>query len=256
MVSPVGETRGAGGTTEESRFMAETGLAEKLEECTERCRVMDGPLATRLQTLADDVRALSPEFAEVVDRMVARLKSSGAGEMAPQPGEPMPNFILPDQNGRLVELADVLRRGPAVIAFHRGHWCPYCRINASALAAIHADIRNLGATLVAITPEIERFSSELTAGDVDQFPILSDMDNGYALLLNLAFFVGEEKQRAMTEAGWDIAPYQGNGSWMLPIPATFVTGRDGFVKARFIDPDYRRRMDTEAILDALRTART
>lgn len=236
--------------------MADAGLAEKLEECTERCRLMEGPLATRLQTLADDVRALSPDFSEVVDRMVSRLKNAGAGEGAPLPGEPMPNFMLPDQNGRLVHLSDVLRRGPAVIAFHRGHWCPYCRINASALAAIHGDIGNLGATLIAITPEIERFSAELTAGDMDQFPILSDMDNGYALLLNLAFFVGEEKQRAMTDAGWDITPYQGNGNWTLPIPATFVVGRDGFIKARFIDPDYRRRMDTEAILDALRIAQT
>jgi peroxiredoxin len=234
--------------------MANTGLAEKLEECTERCRTMDGPLSARLQLLADDVRALSPEFADVVDRMVARLKDTGAGELAPAPGEPMPDFMLPDQSGKLVHLAGLLERGPAVIAFHRGHWCPYCRINASALAAIHGEIRKSGATLVAITPEIERFNAELTAHNRDHFPVLSDMDNGYALMLNLAFFVGDEKRNAMKAAGWDIAPYQGSGNWTLPIPATFVVGRDGIVKARFIDPDYRRRMDTTAILDALTTA--
>jgi peroxiredoxin len=79
------------------------------------------------------------------------------------------------------------------------------------------------------------------------------MDNGYALLLNLAFLVSDEKRRAMTAAGWDISPFQGNANWTLPIPATFVVGRDGLVKARYIDPDYRRRMDTEAILAALRS---
>ncbi len=80
------------------------------------------------------------------------------------------------------------------------------------------------------------------------FPILSDMDNGYALLLNLAFYVGDEKRRFMTAAGWDVSPYQGNESWTLPIPATFVVGRDGRVTARFIDPDYRKRMEIDDIL--------
>lgn len=234
--------------------MANAGLAEKLEECTERCRTMDGPLSVRLQSLADSVRSLSPEFADVVDRMVTHLRDSGTGENAPAPGEPMPDFMLPDQTGRLVHLAALLEQGPVVLAFHRGHWCPYCRINASALAAIHGDIQSKSAKLVAITPEVERFNAELPPSERNSFPVVSDMDNGYALLLNLAFFVGEEKKRAMTAAGWDIAPYQGNGNWMLPIPATFVIGREGLVKARFIDPDYRRRMDTDAILAALTTA--
>lgn len=234
--------------------MSSADLAEKLRVCTEQCRTMDGPLAVRLQTLADNVRALNGDFADVVDRMVARLRDVGAGEQAPAPGEPMPDFMLPDQTGRLVHLASLLEEGPAVVAFHRGHWCPYCRINASALAAIQSDIRSHGATLVAITPEIERFNAELTAADQQAFAVVSDMDNGYALLLNLAFFVGDEKKEAMKAAGWDIAPYQGNGNWLLPIPATFVVGSDGLVRARFIDPDYRRRMDTEAILGALKSA--
>ena len=80
------------------------------------------------------------------------------------------------------------------------------------------------------------------------------MDNGYALLLNLAFIVGDEKRIAMTSAGWVISPYQGNGNWTLPIPATFVVGADGLVKARFIDPDCRRGMDTDLILTALKSA--
>ncbi len=234
--------------------MAGEGLAEKLEECTERCRTMDGPLSVRLRSLADSVRALSPDFADVVDRMVSHLRDAGTGEKAPAPGEPMPDFMLPDQNGNLVHLASLLSQGPVILAFHRGHWCPYCRINASALAAIHGQIRNKGATLVAITPEVERFNAELSGSERISFAVVSDMDNGYALLLNLAFFVGEEKKCAMTAAGWDIAPYQGNGHWMLPIPATFIIGRDGLVKARFIDPDYRRRMDTDAILAALTRA--
>jgi peroxiredoxin len=231
--------------------MAEKTLAEALEDCTTRCQNMNAALPVRLQAFADDVRSLSSDFADVVDRMVTRLKDSGLGENAPKPGEPMPDFAMPDQTGRLYSLGELLKAGPVVIAFHRGHWCPYCRINACALAAIHDDVRRLGAELVAITPEMERFNVELMSSVNAKFPILSDMDNGYALMLNLAFRVGDEKRRAMIGVGWDFSPYQGNTNWTLPIPATFVVGRDDLVKARFIDPDYRRRMDTEAILESL-----
>jgi peroxiredoxin len=234
--------------------MAEKSLAQLLEESTERCRNLDRPLADRLQALADDVRALSSEFAEVVDRMVLRLRDSGAGENAPLPGEPMPEFTLPDQNGRLVTLSGLLNKGPAVVAFHRGHWCPYCRINASALASIEDTVRSQGVSLVAITPEVEKFTAELGADAKARFPILSDMDNGYALLLNLAFYVGDEKRQYMRLAGWDVSPFQGNATWTLPIPATFVVGRDGIITARHIDPDYRKRMEIDDVLAAVRMA--
>ena len=141
--------------------MTEPSIAEILEETTERCRNLDAPLAGRLQAFADEVRSLSAEFADTVERMVARLKASGAGESAPSPGEPMPEFLLPDQNGRLVSLSELVARGPVVVAFHRGHWCPYCRITADALTRIHDQIEGLGAQLVVITPEIERFNKEL-----------------------------------------------------------------------------------------------
>jgi peroxiredoxin len=233
--------------------MAEKTLSEALEECTTRCQNMNAPLPVRLQAFADDVRNLNAEFADIVDRMVARLKEAGLGENAPKPGEPMPDFMLPDQKGRLYNLNQLVEKGPVVIAFHRGHWCPYCRINAGALAAIHGDVQQLGAELVAITPEMERFNAELMSSVEAKFPVLSDMDNGYALMLNLAFLVNDEKRRAMLDAGWDFSPYQGNNHWALPIPATFVVGRDGLVKARFIDPDYRRRVDTSVILETLKS---
>jgi peroxiredoxin len=233
--------------------MAEKTLSDALQDCTVRCQNMDAPLPLRLQAFANDVRALSPEFADVVERMILHLKAKGVGENAPRPGEPMPDFMMPDQTGRLRSLDEMIAKGPLVIAFHRGHWCPYCRINARALAEIYGDVRALGAQLVAITPETERFNTEFNLGHDAEFPILSDMDNGYALMLNLAFLVSDEKRRAMIAAGWDFSPYQGNVHWTLPIPATFIVGRDGLVKAQFIDPDYRKRMDTAAILGVLRS---
>lgn len=232
--------------------MTDETLSEKLEKSTARCLAMDAPLADRLQAFADDVRTLSPEFVEIVERMIARLRNLGVGSSAPKAGEVMPPFVLPAENGKLVALESLLETGPAVISFHRGQWCPYCRINAAALASLQERVAGLSAKIVAITPNIEQFNVELQSNAQGSFPVLSDLDNGYALQLGLAFRVPDEKRLAMSASGWDIAPYQGNNGWILPIPATFVVGTDGIVRATFIDPDYRKRMAIEDIITALR----
>lgn len=232
--------------------MSEPSLSEELELCTERCKAMDAPLAKRLSAFADDVRRLAPQFADIVDRMVARLDAAQAGGTAPAVGALMPEFVLPDENGHLVSLAQLLKRGQVVIAFHRGHWCPYCRINADALADIEGEVGKAGGQLVVITPETQKFTRQLKEDARASYPILTDLDSGYALELHLAIQINDEKRNAMTAAGWDIAPFQDNNNWTLPIPATFVVGQDGIVKARFVDPDYRRRMDIEDMLAALR----
>jgi peroxiredoxin len=234
--------------------MAEKTFVEILEEATDRSRDMNVPLGERLKAVADEVRRLSPEFADVVDRMVARLVANNVGQSAPQPGEPMPDFVLPDDGGRLVRLTDLLDKGPVVLSFHRGHWCPYCRLNADGLAKIAPEVESLGAQIVAISPEKGRYGAELKSYAKAPFPVLADINNGYALELNLLFWVGDEKRKAMEAGGFDIAPYQGNETWMLPIPATFIVGRDGVVKARYIDPDYRKRMDLDELLAALKSA--
>jgi peroxiredoxin len=84
--------------------------------------------------------------------------------------------------------------------------------------------------------------------------MLTDLDNGYALSLNLAIWLGEELARELASLGRSLPDYQGNAAWMLPIPATFVVGRDGVVKARFVDPDFRRRMAVEELIAALKAA--
>lgn len=234
--------------------MTSKPLAEALEEALRHSLDMDASLNERLQALADAVRTLSPAFAEAVDRLVTRLQQSGAGSSAPGPGDPMPPFVLPDEAGRLVSLEQLLNRGPAAVVFHRGHWCPYCRISANALAQAQKEIQDEGVQIVAIMPDREEFTAELKSAVQAPFPILTDMDNGYALSLNLAIWVGAELERMIAAAGWDLPQYQGNDAWMLPIPATFVVGRDGRIRARFVDPDYRRRMEIEEVLQALRSA--
>jgi peroxiredoxin len=234
--------------------MSPNDLAGALETAFQHARGMDASLGERLKFIADSVRSLSGSFAEAVDRLVNRLQKSGAGASAPGPGDPMPPFVLPDDSGRLVSLDDLLNNGPTAIVFHRGHWCPYCRINTDALAKVHEDIRAEGGQIIAIMPEGRQFSAKLKSETQATFPILTDVDNGYALSLNLAIWVGEEMQRLIAAAGWNLPAYQGNDAWVLPIPATFVVGTDGLIKARFVDPDYRQRMAIDDMLGAMRSA--
>jgi peroxiredoxin len=230
--------------------MTTNAVRDQLESAFQRLRKMDGSLNDQLQTLAVDARKRRPEFADAVDRLVDRLRENGAGESAPQPGEQMPPFHLPDESGHMVSLKTLLENGPVAVTFHRGHWCPYCRISIIALSRAHQSVAAQGGQIVAIMPDRQQFSSELKSVGKVPFPILTDMDNGYALSLNLAIWVGAEVQRIMAERQ-DIPVYQGNSSWMLPIPATFVVGKNGVIKSRFVDPDYRKRMAIEDLLAAL-----
>jgi peroxiredoxin len=225
-----------------------------LDEAFRYCRDMDTFLQERLEAFSEATRDLIPGYQEAVDRMVHRFKSFDAGQTAPKPGEKMPPFAMPDEQGRVVTLGALLADGPLAMTFHRGHWCPYCRINTRALAEAQERIAADGAQLAAIMPDRERFAAAFKAeGEVD-YPILTDIDNGYALSLNLAVWVGDEMQQILESGGRDVPAYQGNETWVMPIPATFVINRDGVVTARFIDPDYRNRMTIEELLAALKAA--
>jgi len=209
----------------------------------------------RLEAFSAATRYLIPGYQEAVDRMVGRLKAHDAGQSAPKPGEAMPPFVMPDETGHLVSLDDLLKDGPLAMTFHRGHWCPYCRINTRALANAQAQITADGGRLAAIMPERQQFAATLKAEGEAQYPVLTDIDNGYALSLNLAVWVGEEMQQLLAAAGRAVPDYQGNQAWVMPIPATFVIARTGVITARFIDPDYRKRMAVEDLLAALKNAR-
>jgi peroxiredoxin len=216
---------------------------------------MDAPLADRLRTFASEVRRLGPHFQAAIDALVSRLVESHAGATAPDVGEPMPSFLLPDEQGRLVRLEDLLSKGPVALAFHRGHWCPYCRINIDALARAEEEVAADHRHIAAIVPDRQRFAMWLKSDARAPFPVLTDMDNGYAMSLGLAIYVGDELKNMMARSGWEPSVSQGTDNWMLPIPATFVVDTDGIVQARFVDPDYRVRMVIEDMVAALRSAK-
>jgi len=222
------------------------------EAAFRRCRDLDASLNGQLQAFADEVRKLAPAFAASVDALIARLQASDAGGAAPRVGEVMPPFLLPDDHGHLISLQELVQQAPVALTFHRGHWCPYCRINTSALARAQAQLSETGGQVVAIMPDRQEFAAEFKSDAGASFPVLSDLDNAYAMSLNLSIWMGVELKQMIASAGLDLPAYQGNNSWIVPIPATFVVGTDGVITARFVDPDYRRRMAIEELLAALR----
>jgi peroxiredoxin len=226
--------------------------AERLKLAFLECRDMEGTLNERLEAYAAAGREFFPAYGEAVDRLVARIHENGGGENAPRPGDPMPPFILPDETGRLINLNSLLAKGPVAVMFYRGHWCPYCRLNVSAVIQAHDRIKASGGQIVAIMPEIQEFAEKFKSDSDAPFPVLTDLDNGYALSLNLAIWLGTEIQRLLSYQ--DLSNFHGNAGWVLPIPATFVVGRDGLVKARFVDPDFRKRMEIDDLIDALKKA--
>lgn len=195
------------------------------------------------------------EFQKVVDSFLMDIKNSGLMDKVINNGEEIPDFTLPDHLGNMVESAELLVHGPLVISFYRGAWCPYCNLELQSLQAILPDIQELGANLIAISPN--KPDDALTTKekhDLD-FKILTDNDNLVAKKFGLVVDVNDKMKEAMLKAGVDLEKYNGNNKWQIPIPATYVIDHDGVVKS-FINADYTKRMEPSDIIKTLESLST
>lgn len=231
-----------------------TGSAPSADVVAEIC-ALDAPLWRKLETYVAHQRSTGSPFVAAAQALVERLRSGEVGESAPAPDAAMPPFLLPDAQGRLVGLDDIVANGPAVISFNRGHWCPFCRIELTALAQAHWEFAEMGVPVVAILPDRQQFAGRLPAIVRDRLTLLSDMDCAYALSLGLVMWLGDDLRGLMQGAGLDLAEVNGNPSWAVPVPATFVVDGQGRVVARRVEADFRQRMEIDDIRAALRRAR-
>jgi peroxiredoxin len=198
-------------------------------------------------------RERSPEIRKAYETLVADLRKSGLVERALKAGDTMPEFELPNVEGTLVSSADLLTRGPLVLSFFRGGWCPYCRLELKALQEALPEIEHQGATLAAVTPDTgTAFAATKRAHELG-FQVLSDLDNGVGLTFGIIFRVPPAVKELYLRLGIDLGARHGNatGEWLLPLPATYIVDRHGAIRHAELDPDFKRRMEPKEIVRAL-----
>lgn len=186
---------------------------------------------------------------------IAELRASFAMEAAIGVDDQAPSFELPDPRGETLSLSDLLRSGPAVVTFYRGGWCPYCNIQLRAYQAALPKMVALGARLVAISPQLPDGSLSTAATNELTFDVLSDVGNTVARRFGLVYALPEELRAALRSNNKALPGVNGDESWELPVPATYVIDRDRRVALAAIDVDYRNRLEPEAILAALKSLR-
>lgn len=198
-------------------------------------------------------RKNNPNFMKGIDEIIAKAKDFEEGKNALKVGEKAPNFELPNAEGKLVSLKSLLEKGPLVITFYRGDWCPYCNLQLRALQAKLSEIQELGATLVAISPQVPNGS--LTKSEINEmdFIVLSDQNAKVASKYGVAWEVPEFMAEHMrVDRNLDLEKINnGNGS-ILPIPATFILSKNGVVAWNYVNVDYRTRSEPNEIIEALK----
>ena len=182
---------------------------------------------------------------------IEELRTSSVLDHAIRAGDRAPDFTLPDPQGRAVSFGSLLQQGPVVLAFYRGGWCPYCNIQLRAYQAVLPEIAGLGARLVAVSPQLRDGSLSTVEANGLTFDVLSDVGNAVARSFGLVWSLPEEMRDALRSNDKALPGINGDDSWELPVPATYVITRDGYVALAALDVDYRSRLEPDAILAAL-----
>jgi peroxiredoxin len=187
---------------------------------------------------------------------IEELRASFALEEAIGVDDQAPAFTLPNAQGKPVALSELLRLGPAVVTFYRGGWCPYCNIQLRAYQAALPEMATLGARLVAISPQLPDGSLSTAEANELTFDVLSDGGNKVARSFGLVYALPEELRLALRSNNKALPGINGDESWELPVPATYVIDRDRRVAFARVDVDYRNRLEPEEILAALKSLRS
>jgi peroxiredoxin len=206
-------------------------------------------LQKQLEELTAKLGALVPaDRLAVVDRAAQELQDSGLAARALKRGDQSPQFELPDGDGLIWRSEELLCRGPLVIVFYRGRWCAYCNTQLQALQEVHSQVAAAGAGLVAISPQTQKHSYMTRDMHKLRFPILSDQGNLVARKFGLVYRLSPEMQSLYEGIYTKLPGYNGDQSWELPLPATFIIGTDGMISYATVNADWRQRPEPEEIL--------
>lgn len=210
-----------------------------------------------LQTELDTFRAtwearVGEQIARLIGGDIEDLRHSGIMARVAQPGDAFPGAVLlRDAHGETYDLAALIAQKPVILTFYRGGWCPYCNLELRAYQALLPQIHAAGAELVAVSPELPDHSLSTAEKNALSFTVLSDSGNLLASRLGIRFTLSDAVKPFYEKAGHALPERNGEGSWSMPMPATFVIAKGGRIVSAFVEPDYRKRMDPKLALEAL-----
>jgi len=186
-------------------------------------------------------------MAKATDALVA----TGIANDALTVGDYAPDFSLPNVTGELITLAEMLAHGPVVLSFYRGGWCPYCNFELRAFQNVLPEIQQLGAQLVAISPQTPDNSLTTKEKNALDYAVLADVGNKVTNDYGLVFSLDERLRPVYEKFGLDIPATNGDDTFTLPMPATYIIGQDGKVAYAFVAEDYTQRAEPNDVIDIL-----
>jgi len=214
------------------------------------------PLREQLAERKALIEKLVPADLQAVHRQVVEdLQASGIAERTLQPGTLAPTFALPDQNGKNVSSADLLSRGRLILCFIRGRWDPFCCGQLEAMNTYVPRFEQAGATVAFISPQTVKHSFFMHDQHKPRFPLLSDAGNQVARQFGLVYRVPNtpltDQQEIYRRVFINLPNTNGDPTWELPIPATYILDRDSTILYACANPDYTERPEPEEVLQAV-----
>jgi peroxiredoxin len=218
---------------------------------------LDLSLQGKLDVLKEEFegKIAPPEVVAVMHRATDDLIASGQAERALKAGDKAPEFTLPDPNGTPISSIDLLAKGPLVLTFYRGVWCPYCNFDLSALESARSEIESRGATLVAVSQQTAANNRKSQQANKLGFPVLVDKGGALAEKFGIRWNVPDDLKAVHQQVGADLEAFNGEDSWTLPMPARYVIGQNGVILYAEVNPDYTRRPEPShlfPVLDAIK----
>lgn len=210
------------------------------------------PLRDELEQIkATFAQKSDPTIVAAFEKGIEELRAAGLERNALKPGDLAPDFTLPDATGKTVKLSERLKDGPVVLKFYRGGWCPYCNLELRAYQKALPELAAVGAQLIAVSPESPDNSLSTKEKNALAFSIVTDHGGGIAGEYRLAFKLSPELEAIYRARGRDLGEWN-EGDWTLPVPGTFVIGRDRRVALAHVDADYRSRLEPSEAIAAVR----
>ncbi|MEM1321159.1 MAG: peroxiredoxin-like family protein [Bacteroidota bacterium] len=208
----------------------------------------------RLDNLKNRIEGnMPPAYLEIMHKATHDLEQSGIQDKVLKVGEKAPAFELANQDGESISSSPLLSKGPLVLTFYRGVWCPYCNADLANLKKYVSEIEAAGATLLGISPELPQFLKKITTTQKLNFNLLHDNRNALAAQFGLKFFYPDDlKALYQDKFNINLEVQQGNDEWALPMPARFIIDPTGTIQYAESHPDYRNRPNPDELMEVLK----